>query len=109
MGRHTNRARTMTSTGNVPERPRRCLSGHQTKYSADHDAGRRVERTSVGAQGNYINGFSGTHLLAGDLGLRKTQYLSHAISSTRILDPIAAIRWKATATAQTFPQTMKGR
>jgi len=70
--------------GNVLERPRRCLSGHQIKYPADLDAGRRAELTSVGAQENYINGFSGTHLLAGDLGLRKTQYFQW---SKRALPP----------------------
>src|SRR3979490_1576915 len=74
MNRYTSLARSVTSTGNVPERSRRCPSGRQIKYPADHDVGRRGERTSIGAQENYINGFSGTHLLAGDLGPRKTQY-----------------------------------
>jgi hypothetical protein len=49
-------------------------SSHQIMFAVGHGAAWRAERTFVGAQENYINGFSGTHLLAGDLGLRKTQY-----------------------------------
>jgi hypothetical protein len=59
-------------------------SGDQIMYLVGHRGQEGQERTSVGAQENYINGFSGTHLLAGDSGLQKNQYFQE---SKRALPP----------------------
>ena len=47
------------------------------------------ERTSVGAQENYISGFSGTHLLAGDLARGKP----NTFSSRKGLYPLMVLTY----------------
>jgi hypothetical protein len=72
------RRRGMSLSGRVDARPATKLCILRIMTPAEGRSG------PPSAQENYINGFSGTHLLAGDLGLRKTQYFQQ---SKRALSP----------------------